>query len=264
MKVQFIDLFLGFKVSISMDEWSSCAMRKYLNVIVHFNGFFLSIALIRMKNEDDLFTLFRQKLEEFGIDLSDVISVHSDGASQMRKFSQENVDCAFHYFCLVHAMHNAIKKTFYLDVAKAKQEEEEDEEEKEDDENSCGTEFELDEVGLRFSSLELRNFLNIYRNVVRKLRRSTEKFETFQKLIEEFNQEETDENKKLNVDCRPKVDTVHRFAYIFDMLAWVLKYRVPIDHLFDIEARHWTTCAELLQILKPIKDGILKLSEKNC
>lgn len=258
----------GYKVSITMDEWSSISMKKYLSLIVHFGSTYFSIGLLQIKSEDSIFDLFKNKIEDFDIKLSDIIAVHSDGAHQMKTFARLNQECAFHSYCLVHAMHNAIKNTFYTEPAKANlfkddnDIEENEEEEEESDSLKAFKDLDVD-INSYFSMPELNEFLSTFRKVVKSLRRSHKRSEALQCEVIEFNNNRNESEKELEVECRLKVDTVHRFAYVYDMLLWCRRYKSPINALFDIDNKHWIILEEVLQILKPIKDDILKLSERD-
>lgn len=63
----------GLQISISTDDWTSISMHKYTNLIAHFGDKYYSIGLVRFKSNQTHYSIYKSKLEELGIDPSDVI-----------------------------------------------------------------------------------------------------------------------------------------------------------------------------------------------
>lgn len=86
----------GEKFGTTLDEWTSCANRRYLNVNVHTNcNRVINLGLIRIKMScpaEELNRLYVEKLKEFDLNEADIIGCTSDGARVMQKFGR-NLTC---------------------------------------------------------------------------------------------------------------------------------------------------------------------------
>ena len=77
----------GQRLALTLDEWTSLRLRRYLGINVHLNGEPKGIAMVRIHGTHGAYEAeihLREKLEDYGISLDkDVISHTTDGESKM-------------------------------------------------------------------------------------------------------------------------------------------------------------------------------------
>lgn len=130
------------KFSISVDEWTDVAMRRYLNVTLRSSHLQFVLGLITIKERctaDKIKELVENTLENFGVSLEkDVVASTNDGASAMTKYC--SLITAEKQLCYNHAIHLSVVKVMYNSINNF-------ENEKSDDENENSPEDEIDEQG---------------------------------------------------------------------------------------------------------------------
>ena len=88
-KLEFKDKFTkmaksGTRFSITIDEWTSCKSRRYLNVTLHSQENSYKLGLVAIQGSCDAFqvhSLVEQKLLEYGIKLRHILASTQDGAA---------------------------------------------------------------------------------------------------------------------------------------------------------------------------------------
>lgn len=102
-------------VSMSTDEWTSVANKRYLNVNLHFaDGSFFNLGLVRIRGAfpaEKIVEAVEQMINGFGLDASSIAAVTSDGASVMVKFGR--MVPYFHQLCYNHGLHLAVQDVLY-------------------------------------------------------------------------------------------------------------------------------------------------------
>ena len=104
------------RFSITLDEWTSVAMKRFVNINLHDNEFkTLNLGLVRIYGScsaSALVELVTNHLNTFNINFEkDVVSSTNDGAKIMIKYGRE---CpAICQLCLNHGLHLAICDTLY-------------------------------------------------------------------------------------------------------------------------------------------------------
>lgn len=97
--------------SLTTDEWTSFANKRYLNVNVHFSdGSCFNLGLCRIHGSfpaEKIVKAIERRTKEFDIDSSAIAGVTSDGASVMVKFGR--LVPYFHQLCYNHALHLAVQ-----------------------------------------------------------------------------------------------------------------------------------------------------------
>ena len=104
------------KFSITLDEWSSLANRKYLNINIHNNDDnYINLGLVRVEgacSAEKTYEKVKDRLLVFGIIFSSgIVGSTSDGAAVMQKFGR--ISPAIMQLCYNHALHLAVTKTLY-------------------------------------------------------------------------------------------------------------------------------------------------------
>lgn len=104
----------GGKFSVSLDEWTSGANRRYMNVNLHTVGKFWNLGLARVRGSftaDACKLLLEARLSDFEVQLSDVFAIATDGAATMKKFGK--LTKRNHVICMAHAIHLAVVSVLY-------------------------------------------------------------------------------------------------------------------------------------------------------
>ena len=106
----------GKKFSLTFDEWSSIANRRYMNVNVHgVVGTVWSLGLVCVSGSmpsAKCIQLVENKLKENGLSLqNDIVCITTDGASLMTKVGKSIA--AFHQLCYAHGVQLGILDVMY-------------------------------------------------------------------------------------------------------------------------------------------------------
>lgn len=103
------------KFSISLDEWTSGANRRYLNVNLHLSNRFWNLGLLRITGActaEVCLQMIKCKLEEFGLDFTmDIFSLVTDGAAVMTKLGR--ISEKQQQLCMAHGIHLAVTDVLY-------------------------------------------------------------------------------------------------------------------------------------------------------
>lgn len=110
----------GGRFSVSLDEWTSVANIRYMNVNVHSGQDFYNLGLAEMGEgsypADRCLDLLREKLAEFEVSLGNhVVGIVSDGATVMKKMGRLSGNV--HQLCYTHAIHLAVCDIIYKKAA---------------------------------------------------------------------------------------------------------------------------------------------------
>jgi len=113
---QFKDLKTkGKKMSFTLDEWTSGANKRYMNLNVHIQGSFWNLGLSKIEGNftsEACLALVKKKLEEFELNLKeDIFAISTDGASTMKRFG--GLSGKKHQLCLAHGIHLAVVDVLY-------------------------------------------------------------------------------------------------------------------------------------------------------
>lgn len=103
------------KLSSTLDEWTSIANKRYLNINIHTktNATF-NLGLVRIKKDcpaNVMQDLYTEKLAEFGLTVNDVFAATTDAAAVMKKFAQLIrliAGTMIHQKCCNHGIHLAV------------------------------------------------------------------------------------------------------------------------------------------------------------
>jgi len=106
----------GKKFSLTFDEWTSVANKRYMNINVHSDaGKFWSLGLVRVSGSmpaEKCVQLVEDKLKQHGLSLSrDIVCVTTDGASVMTKVGKL-IPC-YQQLCFAHGIQLAVLQVLY-------------------------------------------------------------------------------------------------------------------------------------------------------
>lgn len=108
----------GLRVSATLDEWTSCRNRRYVNVNIHaHDGETINLGLIRIEKNapaEIIHDLMCTKLNEFELTDGDLAGVTTDGARVMIKFGE--LTSAIHQQCYNHGIHLAVLDVLQCDL----------------------------------------------------------------------------------------------------------------------------------------------------
>ena len=102
--------------SISIDEWTSVANIRYMNVFLTLPDKSYNLGVIELKGSmtaENLKYHLEKKLEEFCLELNSLVGITSDGASVMLKL-QSSCQCLTQ-ICIAHGFHLSVKDTLLSD-----------------------------------------------------------------------------------------------------------------------------------------------------
>lgn len=109
------ELRVKYKLSLSLDEWSSVGNRRYLNINVHANGRVINLGLHRINGSaktNKVLSLLIEVLDEYGLELKrDIISITTDAATVMTCLGR-NVG-THHQLCYAHGLHLAVTDNLF-------------------------------------------------------------------------------------------------------------------------------------------------------
>ncbi|XP_065087723.1 uncharacterized protein LOC135709345 [Ochlerotatus camptorhynchus] len=112
-KKEFHDRIVEKKelVSLTTDDWTSSANKRYLNINVHFaDGSCYNLGLSRIHGSfpaEKIAHAIEQVTKDFGIDIGSITAVTPGAASVMVKFGK--IVPYFHQLCYNHALHLAVQ-----------------------------------------------------------------------------------------------------------------------------------------------------------
>lgn len=92
--------------SVTIDEWTSCNNKRFLNVNIHCSTGNFCLGLVHIDDKatsENLLKLLKSKLSEFNIDSNEIISITCDGASVMVKLGK--ISGITLQLCFAHGLH---------------------------------------------------------------------------------------------------------------------------------------------------------------
>lgn len=136
----------GKKFSVAADEWTSYANKRFMNVFVHSETRSFNIGLVRIRgsaNAENLKHVFFEKLLEFGLLQSDIVSLCTDGAAVMLKLGKQ-LDIE-HLVCFLHTLNLIIVENLYTKSKKFSQDESSDDGSEEEEVDAESLEISIDD-----------------------------------------------------------------------------------------------------------------------
>jgi hypothetical protein len=276
-KIQ-ISISSGAKFSITTDEWTDVALRRYLNVTLHGESSHKLglVQIIGSCNAEMTLTLVEKKLDEFGIKLSDIIASTQDGAAVMKKYG--SLTGAFSQFCYNHGVHLAVTDIFYKKDKKTTSDSSEafksDDEEYEMDESMEefieieSDDADADSIADTDEELEDSDFsdniaetMHKSRKLVKFFRLSTVRDPILQKFVVEQEKKEL----RLILDVRTRWNSIVPMIQRLLLLKnCIRKALIAVGNLSLFDEKLFSDLENILQVLKPAELAVLELSKANA
>lgn len=262
------------KFSVSLDEWTSCANKRYININLHCPELnVINLGLIRIHGSataEACKSYLERKLLIFGISLEDIVAIVTDGAAVMLKFGR--ITGKKHQLCMAHGIHLAVMKTMYCDAPSLSENESEDcsAEESEDsseidsdDEELSSQLFETSEpVDTPELVCSIDRIVKKVREVSKLFRNSPVRNEVLQEYIRG-----THNGKELSLILDTKtrwnslVDMVERFLGVHDEIKQALcDLRQPAV----FSTSEILSLQQLVSVLKPVKLAVEALCRRDA
>lgn len=197
----------GLKFSLTFDEWTSTANKRYINVMLHSTDKLFNLGLVRIIKSATAvicIRLLEQRLNDFGVSLSDeIVGFTTDGASTMQKIGK--IIAPKQQLCLAHGIHLAVLDVFYKPNEKLTVNELSS---SEDDEIFDSFDFCIREMK---TDLTDRFHISTVIGKVRKISKIFRKSPTKNEILQKYVKEEKGKELKLILDCKTRWNT------LFDM-----------------------------------------------
>lgn len=251
------------KFSVTFDEWTSCANKRYISVILHSFSNFWNLGLVRINGSAtsvNIIGLVTTKLESFGVNFfENVISIVTDGCNVMTRIGQMIAPIS-QQLCYAHAIQLAVLATLYKKKTIPVQEKivnDSNDDEEEDDVliflNEKTKEFTLNDE-IKPCLKRIRNIINIFRN-------SSKKNEILQSYV----------NEKFGKFCQLILDTPTRWNSLCDSLErfielspCIKKAFVDLELHFEISDQMLAYLKEVVGALKPVKLTVQTICKSNA
>ena len=259
--------------SLTLDEWTSSANKRYLNVNVHSfdeKSKFWNLGLARIKGSlpaQSCVDLLKKKLEEFNISLdNDVVCVSNDGASVMKKFGK--LIKPQQQLCFAHAIHLAVLDVLYSKDSISDDEEKQNEDDEVDnDEDDCDEYYDEYECNAedylkviigndKQNKVDLTKHYDLVvivekiRKVVKLFRRSPVK----NSLLQDYVKDKHGKELSLILDCPTRwnslVDMLERFVQLKDCIRKAL---IDLESPIIVTNTDFEVAQNIVHCLEPVK-----------
>lgn len=255
----------GERLSVSVDDWTDCQMRKFKNVTVHTRkkNFILGLTrVIGSSNAEDTAKKVKEVLIHFKIDPEKhLVASCNDGAAVMVKYGK--LIEALCQLCYNHAIHNSVVEVFF----KKKDQKEVDYEIEEDTDDYSFEEDEEESYDDAFYDIldvdsfepvdDIKDTLKETRKIVSFFRKSSIRKD----ILTKNTKEEFGKSLNLILDCKTRwsstLNMVQRFVKIEKSLnKSLLELGQP-----QVSESHFKSLREIYDVLHPAKMVITELSK---
>ncbi len=245
----------GQKFSITLDEWTSTANKRYMNVNVHsVKGSFWNLGLIRIfgsATSEACHEYIQTKLEEFGLSFStNVFSLTTDGAAVMKKLGR--ISEKPQQLCIAHGIHLAVLEVIYQNYSHVEESDVKEQEEELDASEESGFAFEQPNRPLDLNQ-NLGEIVKKIRRIVKLFRISPLKEETLKMYTRAAHGKEI----ALVLDVRTRWNSllimVERFVKLKNE---VQKALIDLKEPCHITEEDFLFIEEVIRILTPVKMAV--------
>ena len=250
----------GQRFSVSVDEWTSIASKRFLNLNIHCRdescmGRIYNLGLARITENmtaDKCESLVREHLSSYEIPLdSSIVAVTSDYCSMMAKFGKQIPN--IHQPCYAHGIHLAVCDLLYAkntsadtDISARYANSEDLESEEEPD--SEGLEIWTED---RRATIFLKEDIHDAVNTVRKIVNLFEKSPTHNDKLQTYIMK--DYNKILIGDLKTRWNSLLQMVDRFLLLQNCVKKLIDCDIEFKLSNRHLCILRKVVEVLKPVE-----------
>ncbi|XP_061720920.1 uncharacterized protein LOC133527772 [Cydia pomonella] len=277
----------GSSFSVSLDEWTSSSQNtRYMNLNLHSPKLpsegYKNLGLLQIKNKgtaENLYNMLEKQLNDFDLQLSDIVCIISDGAKVMCALGRRTT--GFHQLCLAHGIQLAIFDVLYKKNTTATPAAEtysgsdveasttiDDSEGDSDFDREYSIEIE-EEEGLcieqtRPSPMQLvdnyKTLINKVRSVVKLLKKSPTKSDILYR-----NAEDEKKNVHLILDCKTRwsslADMVTRFILLKQS---ILKSLIDIKSQITFSEDEFQQLNEIADSLNMIKTTVESICQRDA
>jgi hypothetical protein len=266
----------GGRFSISFDEYTSIATKRFMNLNVHFEEGFHSLGMIHVQGTmpaTKAVQLVKAKLQEFGLNLdSDIIGSVTDGASVMKKFGKDTKP--IHQQCYVHGIQLAVCDILYkkLPPSSAFQVDGEEDQEIDDAEE----EYELDEdleagfVISQDTDQVIPDLAPAYTNIIAKVRKLVRIFRKSpvqnDDALQPYILEKFGKEMKLLLDSRTRWSSlVNMLERFYDLKTEIKMAMVKLgkEKEFTLSEEELKVIGDLISALKPLQVAVEALCQRD-
>lgn len=255
----------GNKLSITLDEWTSTANRRYLNVNVHGSaGNSYNLGLARLSGSitsEVCMEVISKKLEDFGISFeTDITCITTDGAAVMAKLGR--ISLKLQQLCMAHGIHLAVIEAIYTHDQKGVESncDTNEEDEAEDDLDSP---FFLDEQDCPPENLEP----SIY-EIVGKVRRTVKIFKKSplkEEVLKKYTQAVHGQAFGLLLDVKTRWNSLLTMLERFVLLKnEIQKALIDIREVVYFTDDEFNQMNELIRVLQPVKLVVEALCKRDA
>lgn len=208
------------RFAITLDEWTSTRNRRYMNINIHSTHLqpatYINLGLVRIKGSMTAqvgLELLRQHLIEFDLNLEDVISLTTDGASVMVKMGK--LFGGLHQLCLAHGIQLAVFHVIYKasTATPAIYYDDSDTDDEGVEENNDGVFVEVPKISE--PDIMYKDAIHKLRSLVKTFKKSPMKND----LLQKYSAEEFGRSLDLILDCKTRWNSLH------DMIERFLKLK---------------------------------------
>ena len=252
----------GLKFSITLDEWTSFATRRYLNINLHkTNSSVINLGLVRILgscNAEKMVDIVENHLKSFKISYEhDIVAATGDGASVMTAFGRRSA--ALYQICLGHGLHLGVFHTLYKKIDNSEENNIENSENQEDDDFEDAHEHE-DSI-FQFGSDRISKNIDRVRQIVKFFKFSAIRRDLLSSKVKaRFNSGE-----QLSLDCQTRWNSL-----LFMLEKFLKLYEVVVEALNELGAENLLQSINvqmlktLVDCLKPVEVAMNAISESGA
>ena len=260
--------------SVTLDQYTSTRSKRYMNLNLHYDLDPLNLGMVRIKGSmpaERAENLVKERLNEFGLKIEDIVAATTDGASVMKSFGRM-ISCV-HQLCFAYSYPLAVTDFLYARQNLFERLEKERENNNTGSDSEFSLEQEMEEVDEAAVNLveteaigvELKQFvaevIGKVRTVVKMFRKSPFKDEILQKHIQ----------AQLSTELKLILDSKIRWNSLLEMIKIFVRAEKCIRMaLVEIGTSTAITNAEikiphdLIDVLEPVKHAVDGLCRRNA
>ena len=272
---QFTNLIMnGIRFSISLDEYTSCRNRRFMNINLHTRDEFWNFGMQRITGSmpaEKVVELVRNKLLEFGIYLDKhVVATVNDGASVMVKYGK--LIEPEQQLCYAHGIHLAVCDFLYSLNSTCIKEiiydgdddgySASDDEILDDDDTMTDLSGDIDySIPPPLLRTWIEEVISKVRRIVRLFRRSPVK----NSILQKYAREENGKELTLLLDCKTRWNSLLAMIQRFTSLKKpISKALIDIGSTEKIDLIDWNILENICQCLKPIEIAVSALCRRGA
>lgn len=258
---------LSGSLSIGFDEWTSIRNRRYTNLLIYSSDSFWNLGLVRIHGSTNHLLLkedIQSRLEDFDINMDDIIAMMSDGAAINGAIS--NATGLLQQKCLAHGIQLAVNDILYNSDEESNNCDGNDdafEDEIEDDDLGIlafGTDI-VSSIDTGFKSNAIQQLIDKVRDVVKMFRRSPVRNDELQHYVKiEHNKE-----LKLILDCKTRWSSLAAMLERFYLLRNCLRYYLStISSEYSFSQEEFALIKSITEALSSVAKCVKAICRTDC